>query len=407
MKSPLALAALVALALAGVGCKRGSHPKSSTTSTKPPAGTTAGTGSGSGSAAQTSFTAQPDPRTSRAAELYKTHCALCHGPQAQGYAADNAPSLVNPTFLDSVDDAFLKRSIELGRPGTAMAGFGRDVGGPLDDTQIADLIALFRSGRAPAPALPPAPTGGDATRGAAIYDSTCKQCHGDPSVRGTAPHLANPVFISLARDEFIAYAIRHGRPGTPMEAFALGDQQIADVIAHLRSWTPNTPPAPPPVPPPPPPSDGPVVLNPKGKAPVFTLTEDRYVSAAQVKKAMEEKRKLIIIDARPPSDWSQMRIPGAISAPFYQLDTLDRVPNDGTWVVAYCACPHHASGAVVDELRKRGYKHTAVLDEGIMVWNQLGYPTTGQAAEAMRNAAKVPGTTIGPMPMPPPAPAPH
>ena len=46
-----------------------------------------------------------------------------------------------------------------------------------------------------------------------------------------------------------------------------------------------------------------------------------------------------------------MRIPGALSAPHYQAESLNRVPNDGTWVVAYCACPHHASGEVVDELR--------------------------------------------------------
>jgi len=51
---------------------------------------------------------------------------------------------------------------------------------------------------------------------------------------------------------------------------------------------------------------------------------------------------------------------GAISVPYYALGGLDRIPNDGTWVVAYCACPHHASGEVVTELRKHGYPHTAV-----------------------------------------------
>ena len=63
------------------------------------------------------------------------------------------------------------------------------------------------------------------------------------------------------------------------------------------------------------------------------------------------------------------------------------MPNDGTWVVAYCACPHHASGEVVDELRRRGYEHTAVLDEGILVWAQKGYPVEGASAEALKKAA--------------------
>jgi rhodanese-related sulfurtransferase/mono/diheme cytochrome c family protein len=307
-----------------------------------------------------------------------------------GYAADNAPSLVNPTFLASADDGFLARSIELGRPGTAMAGYGRDVGGPLDDQQIASLIALFRS-RGPAlTPLAPVPKGGAPARGAVIYNEGCKKCHGDPTVRGTAPHLANPVFAALAKDEFIAHAIRHGRPGTPMEAFPLTDQQMADVIALIRAWTPaavNMPKMPPP---PPPPDDGPVVINPKGKPPSFTLREDRYVPADQVKAALDGKRKLVLLDARPPSDWSQMRIPGALSAPHYQHAALDRIPDDGTWVVAYCACPHHASGEVIDELRRRGYKRTAVLDEGILVWNQRGYPTEGTHAEALRGAAAPP-----------------
>jgi 3-mercaptopyruvate sulfurtransferase SseA len=29
---------------------------------------------------------------------------------------------------------------------------------------------------------------------------------------------------------------------------------------------------------------------------------------------------------------------------------------------------------VIDELRKRGFKNTAVIDEGILVWKQKGYP---------------------------------
>ena len=56
--------------------------------------------------------------------------------------------------------------------------------------------------------------------------------------------------------------------------------------------------------------------------------------------------------------------------------TMDSEYFDGTWVIAYCACPHHASGEVVDKLRGRGFKHTAVLDEGILFWKQQGYPVT-------------------------------
>jgi cytochrome c oxidase cbb3-type subunit 3/ubiquinol-cytochrome c reductase cytochrome c subunit len=56
------------------------------------------------------------------------------------------------------------------------------------------------------------------------------------------------------------------------------------------------------------------------------------------------------------------------------MHDLDKVPNDGTWIIAYCACPHHVSGVVMEELRKRGYSHTAVLDEGVFAWQQHGHP---------------------------------
>ena len=122
------------------------------------------------------------------------------------------------------------------------------------------------------------------------------------------------------------------------------------------------------------PSDLPLVINPKGAAPEFTLRDGCFVSAEQVKRALAEKRRFIVIDARSPADWIQFHIPGSIPIPYYDTQQLERIPNDGTWVIAYCACPHHASGEVVDALRRRGFPHTAVLDEGILYWRQRGYP---------------------------------
>jgi len=90
---------------------------------------------------------------------------------------------------------------------------------------------------------------------------------------------------------------------------------------------------------------------------------------------------MVIIDARPPSEWRRVHIAGAVSIPYHDLGRLDEVPKDGTWIVAYCACPHHLSGIVVDELRKRGYAHAVVLDEGINEWHRRGLAVT--AAEGV------------------------
>jgi hypothetical protein len=42
--------------------------------------------------------------------LYLALCRQCHGADARGYAADHAPSLIYPTFLESATDGFLRRS---------------------------------------------------------------------------------------------------------------------------------------------------------------------------------------------------------------------------------------------------------------------------------------------------------
>ena len=174
----------------------------------------------------------------------------------------------------------------------------------------------------------------------------------------------------------------------------LQPKQIDDILAYVRSLAPApgaaqamaAAPAPPAIP------RGPIVLNPKGRAPTFTMKEDLYVSIDQVAQALKEKRRLIIADARAPSDYQSLHITGAISTPYYEHTSLDDLPNDGTWVLAYCACPHHVSGEVVAELRKRGYKHTAVIDEGVFAWQQKGYPIVA-----------APGTLPPPAPPPPPA----
>jgi len=329
-------------------------------------------------------TGTPEARRTAGAALYGKYCALCHGKDAKGYVADHAPSLVSDTFLASATNSFLARAIRNGRPGTAMGAYGASRRGPLSEDQIAAIIDYLR-GPAPARVITPptAPVLGDPSRGEPIFRSTCQRCHGTREQHGEAVHLANPELLDSASDGFLRSAIVHGRPGTPMVSFAgaLDDGQIDDVVAFVRTWATPAPRVPPPAPEIP--ANLPVILNPNGRSPTFTLREERYVAAEQVKKALDAKNRIVIVDARTPAEWVQLRIPGAIPGPYHDLARLDKIPKDGTWIVAYCACPHHASGAVVNELRKRGYRQTAVLDEGIMGWKRLGYPVAGESASAV------------------------
>lgn len=310
--------------------------------------------------------------------LYETFCAQCHGADMKGYKSDNAPSLINPTFLESATDDYIASSIKMGRPGTSMAGYGKSIGGPLDDQTVNRLVAYLRAQGPQAKPLGTAGSTGNAARGAPIYARECQKCHGDQATRMTAVHLANAQFLAAASDAFIRYAIVSGRPGTPMESFAtkLKADEIDDVVAYVRSFATQTNigslPAPT--------GKEPLVINPKGKDPVWkSLRQDpdtktaRFVSVDEVNKAMKDGRKMIIIDARPQSDWMRVHITGAVSIPYHDMKRLDEVPKD-TYAIAYCACPHHLSGIVVDELIKRGHKKALVLDEGILEWHRRGYP---------------------------------
>jgi cytochrome c oxidase cbb3-type subunit 3 len=316
--------------------------------------------------------ADAHPASLPGAQMYVALCAPCHGTKLEGYKADNAPALANPTLLESASDEFLKASILTGRPGTSMAAYGEKLGGPLDDASITRLVAYIREHGPKAKELPPIAKPGDPAKGEAIYVKSCKSCHGDKDSRGEAIHLANTMFLVQASDPFIKHAIVNGRPGTKMVAFAgaLSDAQINDVVAYVRQLGTGAKFAgmlPPPT------GKEPLVINPKGKDPAWKLREDRFVSVDDAAKAYKAGAKMIIIDARPPSDWMRAHIKGAVSIPYHDVERLKEIPLD-TWVVAYCACPHHLSGIVVDELVKRGHKKAAVLDEGINVWHTRGYP---------------------------------
>lgn len=323
--------------------------------------------------------AHESERFQRGASAFSRYCALCHKPDATGYAADHAPSLVSSTFLESASDDFLAKSIREGRPNTAMAAYGKARGGPLDEEDIFAIIDFLRDKGPDRIQLSKAPVAGDPVNGEAIYRASCEKCHGTRTERSEIGlHLANATFLQHASDAFLRHAVIHGRPGTQMPPFAgvLREGEIDDVVSYIRSLARRpeverkAPLLPPPL--------GQPIIHPKGANPDFKLRDDRFVPIADVKKALDEGKRIVIIDARPASDWYSMHIPGSISVPYYAFDRLDALPKDGTWITAYCACPHHASGAVVDELRKRGYPKTAVLDEGILEWKRREYPIASE-----------------------------
>ncbi len=308
---------------------------------------------------------------------YRTYCGLCHGDEGEGYAADNANALANQDFLVSVTDEFLTVNIAEGHPGTPMAPYAQRRGGPLGDEEIAQLVAFIRSWQEePDAELREVPETASADAAREVYAERCASCHGEAGEGVNAVSLNNAQFLASASDAQIRYAIAKGRRGTPMPAFEgdLADETIDNLTALIRSWAREV--APREIEAPTVSEEMPIIVNPDGEAPEFSeLREGRYVPAAEVEQALQDGRRMVLLDARAASDYIRYHIPGAIPSPYYGIDSvMGRLPNDGTWILSYCACPHAASGRVMDHLRENGFENTAVIDEGVRVWHDEGYP---------------------------------
>lgn len=316
----------------------------------------------------------------RAEANYQKYCTLCHGADREGNAADFAPSLKSKSLMSTMPLNFLASSIGFGRPNTAMAPYLADSGGPMSMKDIFTLATWlkYKAGHETIE-LSMDPIDGDLISGSKLFTQKCAECHGQKAEGLTAPALANPAFLAFATDAYIKYAIENGRDDTEMASFKhqLSDDQMNDLTAYIRSLTSGWSPEPKELSPYPEPKD--YVSNPKGKNPAFKLKQDRYVPMEQVAKALKEKNKMVILDTRTSSEWHNAHIPGAIPIPYYISEdkVADGLPNDKTWIIAYCSCPHAASDKIIDMLRKKGYKNTAVIDEGFFNWINAGHPIIG------------------------------
>jgi cytochrome c oxidase cbb3-type subunit 3/ubiquinol-cytochrome c reductase cytochrome c subunit len=315
-------------------------------------------------------------RRARGAGLYAKYCAQCHGPSGEGNLADDAPSLRSRTFLNTVSGMFLESAIRYGRPGTSMAAYFDALGGPLNNSELADLVEHIRSLTPVQPVDLGAAGTGDPQRGRAIYRARCEKCHGDSGQGVSAPSLNDPLFLLTASAPFLRYAITEGRDGTAMPSFrgVLNAQDIEDVTAHVVSWSRRwQQPGPVQLPP----TDlRTAVLHPGGPAPEFgALRENLFVSATTLKQALDRKSRLVLLDARTPSAWLVGHIPGSVPLPYFEAEQKGALlPKDGTWIVAYCECPVALAKRVIESLRAQGFEHTAVLDGGLVAWVGRRFP---------------------------------
>ena len=188
----------------------------------------------------------------RGGELYAAHCSACHGDTGNGGVG---VPLSLPSFLDSVDDQFLRITIRHGRPGRVMPAFSY-----LSDAQVNAVVGFIRGwSKKPAPEFSDKRLPGDAQHGKQLFAGYCAACHGvdGEGGRGTgvtfsrkrdlpviAPALNNAGFLAAASDEMILHTLQFGREGTPMRSFlvqGLSEQDLIDLVSFVRSYEKQQP----------------------------------------------------------------------------------------------------------------------------------------------------------------------
>ena len=186
-------------------------------------------------------TAAPDGQA-----LFNKHCTVCHGTKGEGGVG---VPLSLPSFINSVSDEYLKKTIQVGRPGRIMPAFSK-----LSEAQVKAIASYMRSWtNVPAIKFDPALIKGDKKHGKELFLHHCAQCHGEEGRGGKgtgvtfsrkrdlpiiAPAINNSGFLASATDNMIKNTLIYGREGTPMTSSlvaGLEESDVDDVVSYIRS----------------------------------------------------------------------------------------------------------------------------------------------------------------------------
>ena len=99
------------------------------------------------------------------------------------------------------------------------------------------------------------------------------------------------------------------------------------------------------------------------------------VAADEVKKRLDAKERVAIIDVREKDEFSQGHLPGSIFIPrgFLEMRIEEKVPDRGQAIVVYCAAGNRSAFAA-KTLRELGYESVTSMTGGFTGWKDKGFP---------------------------------
>ncbi|MCK4707402.1 MAG: cytochrome c, partial [Gammaproteobacteria bacterium] len=151
--------------------------------------------------------------------LFEKNCSVCHGSSGEGGVGI---PISFPSFINSVSDNYLRKTIRFGRPGRVMPSFNN-----LSDNQILSIVKYMRTWTGEkGKTFSTKRIKGSSKAGRKLFNQYCVSCHNAGGTGGVgtgvtfsrprdaaiiAPSLNNPGFLSSAEDHFIKDTLMNGR----------------------------------------------------------------------------------------------------------------------------------------------------------------------------------------------------
>jgi len=167
-------------------------------------------------------------------------CSACHGKNGEGKAYEDfktgVPAIGNADFLRVASRDYIRFTMEKGRSLRQMGSWSQSVSG-MSSSELDGIAFHLKQRGLLNTDRDLSGLQGNRIRGEELYAKYCRACHGEAGKGDVAVALNQEGLLNLADDHFILQTILHGRGNTGMPGWSiLEDQQLADLLVHIRSW---------------------------------------------------------------------------------------------------------------------------------------------------------------------------
>jgi molybdopterin/thiamine biosynthesis adenylyltransferase/rhodanese-related sulfurtransferase len=101
----------------------------------------------------------------------------------------------------------------------------------------------------------------------------------------------------------------------------------------------------------------------------------KSVSLEELKRRLDNREKITLVDVREKDEWRGGYIPGAVSLPrgFLELQAEQKLPDKNARIAVYCASGTR-SALAASTLQELGYTNVETVSPGFVRWKDLGFP---------------------------------